>query len=39
VARWKLADGELELDAFRRVAKADREALERDAAAVRRFLG
>lgn len=39
VARWKLVDGELELDAFRRIAKADREALERDAADVARFLG
>jgi hypothetical protein len=39
VARWKLADGSLELDPFRRLAKADREALERDAADVQRFLG
>jgi hypothetical protein len=39
VARWKLVDGELELDAFRRIATADREALDRDAADVRRFLG
>ena len=39
VARWKLAGGELELDPFRRIAKADREALERDAADVERFLG
>ncbi len=39
VARWKLADGGLELDPFRRIAKADREALERDAAEVERFLG
>jgi hypothetical protein len=39
VARWKLADGAMELDRFRRIAKADREALERDAADVRRFLG
>ena len=39
VARWKLVDGELELDPFRRIAKADREALERDAADVERFLG
>jgi hypothetical protein len=39
VARWRLADGEIELDAFRRLARTDREALERDAADVRRFLG
>jgi len=39
VARWKLVNGELELDAFRRIAKADRDALERDAADVERFLG
>jgi hypothetical protein len=39
VARWKLTDRELELDPFRPIAKADREALERDAAAVLRFLG
>ena len=28
VARWKLADGEVELDPFRRIAKADRDALD-----------
>jgi hypothetical protein len=39
VARWKLADGELELDAFGRIARADREALRQDAADVERFLG
>lgn len=39
VARWKLVNGGLELDAFRRIVKADREALERDAADVERFLG
>jgi hypothetical protein len=39
VARWRLADGEPELEPFRRIAKPDREALERDATAVRRFLG
>ena len=39
VASWKLVDGGLVLDAFRRIAKADREALERDAADVARFLG
>jgi hypothetical protein len=39
VARWKLTDGKLELDAFRKIARADRDALERDADDVRRFLG
>jgi winged helix DNA-binding protein len=39
VARWKRADGRLELDPFRRIAKADRAALERDAEDVERFLG
>jgi hypothetical protein len=39
VAKWKLADGRLELDPFRRIARADRDALERDAEDVRRFLG
>jgi hypothetical protein len=39
VARWKLADGELQLDAFRRISKADRAALGRDAEDVKRFLG
>jgi Winged helix DNA-binding domain len=39
VARWKLNGGDLELDPFRRIAKPDREALERDAEDVRRFLG
>ncbi len=39
VASWRLADGEVELDPFRRIAKADREALERDAEDVVRFLG
>jgi hypothetical protein len=39
VARWRRANGALELDPFRRVAKADREALERDARDVERFLG
>jgi Winged helix DNA-binding domain len=39
VAKWKLADGKLQLDPFRRIARADREALERDAADVERFLG
>ena len=39
VARWKLGDDGLELDPFRRISKADRAALERDAEDVRRFLG
>jgi Winged helix DNA-binding domain len=39
VARWKLRDGRLELEPFGRIARADREALERDAADVERFLG
>jgi hypothetical protein len=39
VARWKLSGGELELHPFRRISTADREALERDAADVERFLG
>ena len=40
VARWKLLrDGTLDLEAFGRISKADRAALERDAADVRRFLG
>lgn len=39
VARWKRPDGRLELEPFRRIAKADRAALERDAEDVERFLG
>jgi hypothetical protein len=39
VARWKLNGDTLELEPFRRISKADRAALERDAADVRRFLG
>jgi Winged helix DNA-binding domain len=39
VARWRRVDGALELEPFRRIAKADREALERDARDVERFLG
>jgi Winged helix DNA-binding domain len=39
VARWTLKDGELELAPFRRIAKADHAALERDAEDVQRFLG
>jgi hypothetical protein len=38
-ARWKLRDDGLELQPFRRISKADRAALERDAEDVRRFLG
>jgi DNA glycosylase AlkZ-like len=39
VARWKLADGRLELEPFRRIGKRDREALERDGEDVGAFLG
>jgi hypothetical protein len=39
VARWKLRDDGLELEPFRRISKADRAALERDAEDVKRFLG
>jgi hypothetical protein len=39
VARWKIADGKVDLEPFRHVAKAEREALVRDAADVERFLG
>jgi DNA glycosylase AlkZ-like len=39
VARWKQTDGRLELEPFRRIAKADRAALERDAEDVEAFLG
>jgi hypothetical protein len=39
VARWKLADGRLQLNPFRRIARSDREALERDAEDVDAFLG
>lgn len=39
IARWTLKDGKLELDPFHRIAKAGREALERDAEDVERFLG
>jgi hypothetical protein len=39
VARWKLVDGGLELEPFRRISKADRAALEEDAEDVKRFLG
>jgi hypothetical protein len=39
VARWKLRDGEVELEPFGRLPKDDREALARDANDVVRFLG
>jgi len=39
VARWKLADGRLQLDPFRRIPGPDRDALERDAEDVEAFLG
>jgi hypothetical protein len=40
VARWKLTpDGQLELDPFRRISKADLAALDDDAEDVKRFLG
>jgi hypothetical protein len=38
VARWKLTDGQVELEPFRRLSKADAAALEKDAADVERFL-
>ena len=39
VARWRVVDGQVELDPFRRISKADRGALERDGEDVVRFLG
>jgi Winged helix DNA-binding domain len=39
VAKWRLAGGQVELDPFRRISKADRAALERDGEDVVRFLG
>ena len=39
VAKWRLVDGQVELDPFRRISKADRAALERDGEDVVRFLG
>ena len=39
VARWRLVEGRVELDPFRRISKADRETLERDGDDVVRFLG
>ena len=39
VAKWSRVDGAVELESFRRIAKADREALEQDARDVERFLG
>jgi hypothetical protein len=38
VASWKLAAGKVEIEPFGRLARAEREALERDAAEVLRFL-
>jgi hypothetical protein len=39
VAKWRLAGGEVKLEPFRRISKADRAALERDGEDVVRFLG
>ena len=39
VATWRLRGGEVELEPFARVARADRAALDEDAAAVVRYLG
>jgi hypothetical protein len=39
VARWRLVDGAVHLDPFRRISKAHRAALERDGDDVVRFLG
>jgi hypothetical protein len=39
VARWTIAEGKVDLEPFRRIAKADGEALAREAADVTRFLG
>jgi Winged helix DNA-binding domain len=39
VARWRLMDGKVELDPFRRISKADRAALASDGEDVVRFLG
>ena len=36
---WKLPGGEVELEPFGRLSRADREALDREAIEVRRFLG
>jgi len=38
-ATWRIADGEVVLEPFRRIVRADREALDADAADVQRFLG
>jgi hypothetical protein len=39
VARWRLNGDTLALDPFRRIARPDSEALDRDARDVQRFLG
>jgi Winged helix DNA-binding domain len=39
VARWRLLDGQVKLDPFRPISRADRDALERDAEDVVCFLG
>jgi hypothetical protein len=39
VARWRLVDGHVELDPFRRIPRAARAALEREGEDVVRFLG
>ena len=39
VARWRLREGRVELEPFGRLAKADRAALDAEAADVERFLG
>lgn len=39
VGSWSMPKGEVELEPFGRLAKADREALERDARDLERFLG
>jgi hypothetical protein len=39
VATWTMQKGEVALDPLARISKANREALERDAADVKRFLG
>jgi hypothetical protein len=39
VAKWAMPKGEVVLEPLGRIAKADRQALERDAADVERFLG
>jgi hypothetical protein len=38
VASWRMTAGKVEIEPFARLARADREALERDAERVRRYL-